>query len=74
MLSLAGEGSYGQVTKGTHKDTGAVRAIKAINRHKISDPARFQVEAGKGHESGCEAFLDRKFVELLRFSGRFYFS
>eukprot|EP00438_Fugacium_kawagutii_P000215 Skav212260 [mRNA] locus=scaffold732:27826:28137:- [translate_table: standard] len=63
-----GEGSYGQVMKGTHKDgsagrpqapgcwalhcptvravedTGAVRAIKAINRHKISDPARFQVE------------------------------
>ena len=26
------------------QDTGAVRAIKAINRHKISDPARFQVE------------------------------
>ena len=62
-----GEGSYGQVCKGVHKDTGAVRAIKAllvwgladsfslgshvfpgcdqaINRHKISDPARFQVE------------------------------
>lgn len=30
--------------KAEHQDTGAVRAIKAINRHKISDPARFQVE------------------------------
>ena len=25
-----GEGSYGQVCKGVHKDTGAVRAIKAV--------------------------------------------
>lgn len=42
--ALLGEGSYGTVSKGTHKDTGALRAIKAIDKSKISDASRFQVE------------------------------
>eukprot|EP00913_Durusdinium_trenchii_P031564 g29556.t1 len=65
-----GEGSYGQVTKGTHKDTGAVRAIKAINRHKISDPARFQVEVD------IQSSLDHpnivKLYEVFQDAKRFY--
>lgn len=39
-----GEGSYGQVSIGTDKNTGALRAIKAIDISKISDPKRFQQE------------------------------
>jgi calcium-dependent protein kinase len=39
-----GEGSYGQVMKARHKDTQVVRAVKAIDVAKISDPARFQAE------------------------------
>jgi calcium-dependent protein kinase len=41
---MLGEGSYGQVAKGTNKATGAVRAIKAINHAKIKDKKRFQDE------------------------------
>ncbi|CAE7625893.1 CPK2 [Symbiodinium microadriaticum] len=65
-----GEGSYGQVCKGVHKDTGAVRAIKAINRHKISDPARFQVEVD------IQSSLDHpnivKLYEVFQDAKRFY--
>jgi calcium-dependent protein kinase len=39
-----GEGSYGQVCTGTHKDTGAVRAVKSIDKAKVNDPKRFQAE------------------------------
>eukprot|EP00933_Yihiella_yeosuensis_P000239 TRINITY_DN10037_c4_g1_i1.p1 TRINITY_DN10037_c4_g1~~TRINITY_DN10037_c4_g1_i1.p1 ORF type:complete len:486 (+),score=108.29 TRINITY_DN10037_c4_g1_i1:89-1546(+) len=39
-----GEGSYGQVCRGKHKDTGSIRAIKSIDKSKISDRARFQTE------------------------------
>lgn len=65
-----GEGSYGQVTKGIHKDTGAVRAIKAINRHKISDHGRFQVEVD------IQSSLDHpnivKLYEVFQDAKRFY--
>lgn len=81
---MPGEGSYGQVTKGTHKDTGAVRAIKAINScsalllffttqcrgHKISDPGRFQVEVD------IQSSLDHpnivKLYEVFQDAKRFY--
>jgi len=39
-----GEGSYGQVMRGTHKDTGVVRAIKAIDAAKVADISRFNDE------------------------------
>lgn len=39
-----GEGSYGLVSKATDKNTGAVRAIKAIDRSKITDEKRFEDE------------------------------
>jgi calcium-dependent protein kinase len=39
-----GEGSYGLVCTGTHKNTSAVRAIKTIDKSKVSDPKRFQAE------------------------------
>eukprot|EP00440_Ansanella_granifera_P035819 gb/GFBE01038854.1/.p1 GENE.gb/GFBE01038854.1/~~gb/GFBE01038854.1/.p1 ORF type:complete len:474 (+),score=166.71 gb/GFBE01038854.1/:1-1422(+) len=41
---VMGEGSYGAVTKGIHRDTGAVRAVKAIDKSKISDDSRFRDE------------------------------
>jgi len=41
---MLGEGSYGQVVKGEDKSTKAVRAIKAIDISKISDPKRFEDE------------------------------
>lgn len=41
---MLGEGSYGKVTKGVDKSTGAVRAIKNIDRSKISDEKRFEDE------------------------------
>eukprot|EP00929_Paragymnodinium_shiwhaense_P001086 TRINITY_DN1012_c0_g3_i1.p1 TRINITY_DN1012_c0_g3~~TRINITY_DN1012_c0_g3_i1.p1 ORF type:complete len:494 (-),score=99.74 TRINITY_DN1012_c0_g3_i1:95-1576(-) len=39
-----GEGSFGKVSKGKDKVTGAVRAIKAIDKSRISNPARFDQE------------------------------
>jgi len=39
-----GEGSYGAVSKGTNKGTGAVRAIKAIPKAKVADVTRSQQE------------------------------
>lgn len=41
---VMGEGSYGQVVKGADKATGNIRAIKAIDVSKISDPTRFEIE------------------------------
>lgn len=41
---MLGEGSYGKVSKGVDKSTGAVRAIKNIDRSKISDERRFADE------------------------------
>jgi len=41
---MLGEGSYGQVVRGEDKNTKAVRAIKAIDIKKISDPKRFEDE------------------------------
>jgi calcium-dependent protein kinase len=41
---MLGEGSYGQVCIGTHKLTGAKRAIKMIGIEKISDKERFAEE------------------------------
>lgn len=41
---MLGEGSYGKVTKGVDKSTGALRAIKNIDRSKISDEKRFEDE------------------------------
>mmetsp|Transcript_44586 Transcript_44586/g.95027 ORF Transcript_44586/g.95027 Transcript_44586/m.95027 type:complete len:481 (+) Transcript_44586:90-1532(+) len=39
-----GEGSYGTVCKGTNKHTDVVRAIKTIERDKVSDEKRFRAE------------------------------
>lgn len=41
---MIGEGSYGQVVMGEDKATKAIRAVKAIDVKKISDPKRFQDE------------------------------
>jgi len=41
-----GEGSYGKVTKAVHKDTNAVRAIKAIDLSQIKDKSSFEIEVG----------------------------
>mmetsp|Transcript_8204 Transcript_8204/g.18358 ORF Transcript_8204/g.18358 Transcript_8204/m.18358 type:complete len:479 (-) Transcript_8204:122-1558(-) len=41
---VVGEGSYGQVRQGKDRSTGALRAIKAIDKAKISDHARFEKE------------------------------
>mmetsp|Transcript_27557 Transcript_27557/g.62711 ORF Transcript_27557/g.62711 Transcript_27557/m.62711 type:complete len:471 (-) Transcript_27557:27-1439(-) len=42
--NMIGEGSYGQVTKGTDKRTKQIRAIKAIDKSKIPDMRRFDNE------------------------------
>lgn len=42
--NLLGEGSYGEVSKGVHKATGAKRAVKAISIKKIADKDRFNEE------------------------------
>lgn len=39
-----GEGSYGYVSKATHKDTGIVRAVKCIDKSKVPDHERFLSE------------------------------
>lgn len=39
-----GEGSYGYVSKATHKDTSAVRAVKCIDKSKVPDKERFESE------------------------------
>lgn len=42
--NLLGEGSYGRVSKGKDKVTGAMRAIKAIDVGKITNPEQFNKE------------------------------
>lgn len=39
-----GEGSYGYVSKATHKDTGVARAVKCIDKSKVPDQERFESE------------------------------
>jgi len=39
-----GEGSYGYVSKATHKDTQAVRAVKCIDKSKVPESERFESE------------------------------
>merc|ERR1719313_1083630 len=39
-----GRGTYGSVSKGKNKVTGIVRAVKAINKKSLPDPARFAQE------------------------------
>merc|ERR1740121_2114531 len=39
-----GEGSYGSVSKGVHKSTGVIRAIKTISKAKMKHIERFQRE------------------------------
>eukprot|EP00927_Polykrikos_kofoidii_P054908 TRINITY_DN49250_c0_g1_i1.p1 TRINITY_DN49250_c0_g1~~TRINITY_DN49250_c0_g1_i1.p1 ORF type:complete len:558 (+),score=126.80 TRINITY_DN49250_c0_g1_i1:286-1959(+) len=39
-----GEGSYGSVCKGIHKDTKAVRAVKTMRKGKLKDVQNFQTE------------------------------
>jgi len=41
---MLGEGSYGQVCRGKNKSTGAMRAVKAIDRSKIPDEKKFEEE------------------------------
>ncbi|CAL1127926.1 unnamed protein product [Cladocopium goreaui] len=67
-----GEGSYGSVSKGVHKSTNAVRAIKAIDRTKIADGERFQTEvdiqSALDHPNIVklyEVFVDAKKVYLV---------
>merc|ERR1719160_912618 len=44
--SVLGTGSFGSVSQGTDKTTGAVRAIKAMDNDKITDFQRFDQEVG----------------------------
>jgi hypothetical protein len=39
-----GQGSYGSVTRGTNKATGAVRAIKTISKSQVKNIERFRQE------------------------------
>merc|ERR1719440_37327 len=39
-----GEGSYGSVSKGTNKATGAVRAVKTISKTQMKNIERFKQE------------------------------
>lgn len=39
-----GQGSYGSVTRGTNKATGAVRAIKTISKSQVKNIDRFRLE------------------------------
>lgn len=41
---MLGEGSYGQVSMATHRNSGAKRAVKCIAINKISDQTRFAME------------------------------
>ena len=43
-LQAIGKGTYGEVTRATHRETGQVRAIKLIPRSKIKNWERFQTE------------------------------
>ena len=42
--SKIGQGSYGSVTRGTNKSTGAVRAIKTISKSQVKNIERFRQE------------------------------
>jgi len=42
--ALLGEGSYGQVTKATQKDSGKIVAVKAIDTSKVADIDKFKAE------------------------------
>jgi calcium-dependent protein kinase len=42
--SKIGQGSYGTVTRGTHKSTGCVRAIKTISKSQVKNIERFRQE------------------------------
>ena len=39
-----GQGSYGSVTRGTNKSTGAIRAIKTISKSQVKNIERFRQE------------------------------
>jgi len=43
-LQVIGKGTYGEVTRATHRETGQIRAIKLIPRSKIKNWERFQTE------------------------------
>lgn len=69
---LLGEGSYGNVSKGKSKSTGAVRAIKAISRNKVTDEKKFYAENDIHKKMDhpnivklCEVFKDAKKYYLV---------
>eukprot|EP00408_Alexandrium_pacificum_P050927 CAMPEP_0171265126 /NCGR_PEP_ID=MMETSP0790-20130122/57961_1 /TAXON_ID=2925 /ORGANISM="Alexandrium catenella, Strain OF101" /LENGTH=471 /DNA_ID=CAMNT_0011733779 /DNA_START=60 /DNA_END=1475 /DNA_ORIENTATION=+ len=68
--AMIGEGSYGQVTKGTDRSTGQIRAIKAIDVSKIPDTRRFE------NEVAIQKSLDHpnivKLYEVFKDARRFY--
>jgi len=65
-----GEGSYGRVTKGMHKSTRQLRAIKAIDVKKIPDMRRFH------NEVAIQKMLDHpnivKLYEVFKDAQRYY--
>lgn len=67
-----GEGSYGKVSMGVDRNTGAIRAIKNIDRSKISDEKRFEDEVNIQQQLDhpnivklYEVFKDAKRVYLV---------
>lgn len=67
-----GEGSYGKVSQGVDRNTGAVRAIKSIDRTKIPDEKRFEDEVNIQQQLDhpnivklYEVFKDAKRVYLV---------
>merc|ERR1719210_1050814 len=65
-----GEGSYGRVNKGMHKDTRQLRAVKAILSEKIPDMRRFH------NEVAIQKTLDHpnivKLYEVFKDAHRYY--
>lgn len=68
--SVLGSGSYGQVMKGIHTSTGAVRAVKSIDVTKIRDVKQFE------NEMAIQQSLDHpnivKLYEVFKDAKRFY--
>mmetsp|Transcript_47911 Transcript_47911/g.113864 ORF Transcript_47911/g.113864 Transcript_47911/m.113864 type:complete len:612 (+) Transcript_47911:62-1897(+) len=65
-----GEGSYGQVTTGTHKVSGQVRAIKSIDSSRIADMSRFEAEVTIQQELDHPNIV--RLYEVFRDSRKFY--
>lgn len=72
LSQVLGEGSYGNVFRAKHRETGEVRAVKVISKAKIKNKDRFKMEIDilkkLDHPNVIklyETFEDHKYVYLV---------